>query len=57
MNAFTPMTTTEANAHAADRQAAREVGHTEVCDQRRAQDEDRVFEARLWWFLAMSAAA
>lgn len=26
-------------------------------DQRRKQEEDRVFEARLRWFLAVSAAA
>jgi hypothetical protein len=55
MNAF--MLAAEPNAHTADRQAAREVGHAETRDQWQVQYEDRVFEARLRWFLAVSAAA
>ena len=57
MNALTRSHAAEANAPPVVRQTPRETCDMVPEDQLRKQEADRVFEARLQWFLAVSAAA
>jgi hypothetical protein len=56
MNAFATTHTAESDASPSV-QATREACRAASGDRLRKQEEDRVFEARLQWFLAVSAAA
>ena len=56
MNALT-LTHTAAEPNPPVRQTPREVCQAVPADQRRKQEADRLFEARLQWFLALSRAA
>ena len=57
MNTFSPTHTAESKAPLPVRQSTREGCPAVTSDQRRKQEDERVFEARLQWFLAVSAAA
>jgi len=56
MNAAIPMHATEPKTLSPIR-ATCEATHASCSDRLRAEEADRLFEARLQWFLALSAAA